>query len=286
MAAAVTGSVVGPGAVAVVTGATRGFGAVLLGMLAERGVSVVVSGIDLDESRAMAEVLQSRGATAIAAPGDVTVAAEVEGLAHAAVTELGGLDLWVNNAAFESPGMRPVLDLDPETFEAITDVNALGTFRGTRAALDVMIPRQRGVVVNITGRGDDLRPARLTAAYGASKAWVRSFSRSIAAEIKGGPVRVIPVNPGIMTTERMDPDAHDDPVADARTLTLFATVTRILGDPPEVAAAALISFLDRDPSALPKELRVLGAGRVVKGLGAEVGRAGAKVGATVLPRRT
>jgi len=61
MAAPVTGSVVGRGAVAVVTGGTRGFGAVLLGMLAERGVSVVVSGIDLDESRAMADDLRGRG---------------------------------------------------------------------------------------------------------------------------------------------------------------------------------------------------------------------------------
>jgi NAD(P)-dependent dehydrogenase (short-subunit alcohol dehydrogenase family) len=178
-----------------------------------------------------------------------------------------------------------VLDLDAALFAAITEVNVLGTFRGTRAALDVMVPREGGVVVNITGRGDDLRAARLTAAYGASKAWIRSFSRSVAAELKESSVRVIPVNPGIMTTERMDPDAHEAPVADERTLRLFATVTRMLGDPPEVAAAALISFLDRDPAALPKELRVLGAARVVKGLGAEAGRVGAAAGSRMLNRR-
>jgi NAD(P)-dependent dehydrogenase (short-subunit alcohol dehydrogenase family) len=180
----------------------------------------------------------------------------------------------VNNAAFESPGMASVVDVPQDEFIAVQEVNVIGTYRATRAALDVMVPRGRGVVVNITGRGDDLRSSRFSTAYAASKAWIRSFSRSVAAEIADTGVRVIPFNPGIMITDRMAAEERRQDVGvDDRTQKLFATVQRALGDPPEVAADALIAFLDRDPESLRKELRLITPARVAKGLGGEAQRA-------------
>jgi NAD(P)-dependent dehydrogenase (short-subunit alcohol dehydrogenase family) len=137
-----------------------------------------------------------------------------------------------------------------------------------------MVPRGRGVVVNVTGRGDDLRSARFSTAYAASKAWIRSFSRSIASETADTGVRVIPFNPGIMITDRMAAEERRQDVGvDDRTQKLFATVQRALGDPPEVAADGLIAFLDRDPASLRKELRLLSPARVAKGVGGEAQRA-------------
>jgi NAD(P)-dependent dehydrogenase (short-subunit alcohol dehydrogenase family) len=264
---------VAPGSVAVVTGCTRGYGRVLARRLADRGVVIVVSGIDLDESQAFAAEIGAAGGRAVAAPGDVTSDADVAALVAAAV-DLGGPDLWINNAAFESPGMASVLDVPSEDFLAVQEVNVMGTYRATRAALGVMTPRGRGVIVNITGRGDDLRASRFSTAYAASKAWIRSFSRSVAAETASTGVRVIPFNPGIMITDRMAAEERRQDVGvDDRTQKLFDTVRRALGDPPEVAADALIDFLDREPATLRKELRLITPGRVAKGLGGEAQRA-------------
>jgi NAD(P)-dependent dehydrogenase (short-subunit alcohol dehydrogenase family) len=269
-------SVVAPGSVAVVTGSTRGFGRVLAERLARRGVIVVISGPDAAESAAYASELEAQGLRAHASVGDVTSEADVASLV-AAARELGRLDLWVNNAAYESPGMSPVTAMPADVFEAIQQVNVLGTYRCTRHALGAMADGG-GVVVNVTGRGDDLRPAKFTAAYSASKAWIRSFTRSVAAEVAGTNVRVIAFNPGIMTTHRMDvQDELTDVAVDERTRKLFDVVTRVLGDPPDVAADALVAFLDADPASLKKELRLITPVRVAKGLGGEAQRAGSEL---------
>jgi NAD(P)-dependent dehydrogenase (short-subunit alcohol dehydrogenase family) len=248
--------------------------------LAARGVAQVISGIDPAESEHFAADLRARGAIAVASPGDVTSADDVAALV-AAAEQLGGLDLWVNNAAYESPGMVPVMAMPAEQFEAIQQVNVLGTFRGTRAAFTSMEAAGRGVIINVTGRGDDLRAARYTAAYASSKAWIRSFTRSFAAEAAGTSVRVIAFNPGLMDTHRLDVDdaqqlhdaTADGPLVDERTQKLFTIVTRALADPPEVAADALIGFLARDPAQLKKELRLITPARVAKGAGSEARRA-------------
>jgi NAD(P)-dependent dehydrogenase (short-subunit alcohol dehydrogenase family) len=271
--AVAAGSVVAPGSVAVVTGCTRGFGRVLVNMLAERGIKVVVSGIDGSEADELAKHINAAGGTALASVGDVTKPEDMAAIVEAGAT-LGGIDLWVNNAAYESPGMSPITDLEPGVFEAIQQVNVFGTYRGTMAAVEAMRTRG-GVVINITGRGDDLRSAKFTAAYAASKAWIRSFSRSLAAELSDTGVRVIPFNPGIMATTRMSVEDHAPTESvDDRTMKLFAVVNRALGDPPEVAAQGLIDFLGSEPGSLKKELRLLNAGRIAKGLGSEAVRAG------------
>lgn len=265
------GSVLAPGSVAVVTGCTRGFGRVLVTMLAQRGVKVVVSGIDRSEADALAQQINDGGGTAVASDGDVTKPEHLAAIVGAATT-LGGLTVWINNAAYESPGMAPITDLEPGVFEAIQQVNVLGTYRGTMAAVEAMKPRG-GVVINITGRGDDLRVAKFTAAYAASKAWIRSFSRSLAAELSHSGIRIIPFNPGIMSTTRMSIEDHQPAeTVDGRTLELFAFINRALGDPPEIAAQRLIDYLDADPGSLKKELRLLSPGRIAKGLSTEAVR--------------
>jgi 3-oxoacyl-[acyl-carrier protein] reductase len=257
--------------VAVVTGCTRGFGRILVTMLSERGVKVVVSGIDRGEADTLAQQINASGGTAVSSDGDVTRPEDLQAIVTAA-QGLGGLGLWVNNAAYESPGMSPITDLDDGVFEAIQQVNVFGTFRGTMAAVEAMQGRA-GVVVNITGRGDDLRSAKFTAAYAASKAWIRSFSRSLAAELSDTGIRVIPFNPGIMATTRMSVEDHAPTESvDGRTLELFAFINRALGDPPEVAAQRLIDYLGAEPAALKKELRLLTPARFAKGVSTEAVR--------------
>ena len=81
-----------------------------------------------------------------------------------------------------------------------------------------------------------------------------------------------------MSTSRMDVDDAASPASvDDRTKKLFALVNRALGDPPETAAERLLTFLSAEPASLSKELRLLNARRVAKGVGAEAKRASSGV---------
>lgn len=254
----------------VVTGCTRGFGRVLVTRLAALGARVVVSGPVPAESEELAAELVAAGGEAVVAPGDVTSEADVAALVATAVEAYGGIDIWVNNAAYETPGMARILDFPPDTWVRTTEVNVLGTGRCTLAALEHMRERGRGLIVNVTGRGDDLRPTKYSAPYGASKSWVRAFTRTLRAEYAASGVNLVAFNPGIMDTARME-RAHfynEDP-DQQRTEKQMVVVKRILGDPPEVAAESLIAFLASDKAHKAKELRLITPKRVARGLADE-----------------
>jgi len=204
--------------------------------------------------------------------GDVNSAADVSALVSTAVEAFGRIDVWVNNAAYETPGMARVLDFSPEVWERVTQVNVLGTGRCTLAALERMLSQGHGTIVNVTGRGDALRPTRFSAPYGASKAWIRSFTRTLRGEYAGSGVSLVAFNPGIMTTSRMGgahfAPGHENPKVERQ----LETVTRILGDPPEVAAERLVEYLAAPTGKRRKELRVLGPKRAAQGVAAEFSR--------------
>lgn len=247
----------------------------LVTRLSRLGARVVVSGPVPDESRSLAAELAGSGDDVAWAPGDVTSPADVEALLATALERFGGVDVWVNNAAYETPGMAAVLDFTGEVWERTTEVNVLGTGRCTLAALTHMRSRGHGVIVNVTGRGDDLRPTKYSAPYGASKAWIRAFTRTVRAEYADSGVHLVSFNPGIMTTERMERAHFAESAltpAQARTEKALDVVTRLFGDPPDVAADALIRFLASGQAARRRELRLITPGRVTKGVTDEAAR--------------
>ncbi|HCK78548.1 MAG TPA: hypothetical protein DHW34_00860 [Actinobacteria bacterium] len=263
-----SGSLVGK--VAVVTGCTRGFGRVLVTDLARAGARVVVSSPWRDENDALAAELTAQSWEAVSALGDVTSRDQLSALARKAVDTFGQLDIWVNNAAYETPGMNRALDFGDEIFDAVEEVNVRGTYNGTTAALRVMIEQGGGTIINITGRGDDLRPTLYTVPYGASKAWIRSFTRSMRAEYKNTGVNIVCFNPGVMTTERMDrAEAEQLAGIDPRTEKIYPTIMRVLGDPPEVASGRLVEFLAAGSAAKNGEFRLINLRKVFKGIGGE-----------------
>ena len=252
----------------VVTGCTQGFGRVLVDHLVARGARVVVSGPQVAQADEVAALLRSQGAQAVAAPGDVTDPQQVEGLARTAVESFGSLDVWVNNAALATPVGR-AFDLDPSWFERSVAVNVLGTFHGTRAAAAVMVPAGHGVIVNMLGRGDNARATPHTSPYGASKAWSRSFTRSLQKEYAGTGVQVIGFNPGMMLTDMLlAPQVVGDEGEAA--MRPYATITRLFGDPPEVAADALVRALERQTP--PSSLRLLGPAGLARHAARAAGR--------------
>lgn len=231
-------------AVVVITGSTRGFGYALAYALLSRGARVVISGREpATVDRVVAELSALGPVSGLAC--DVSIAEQVYVLAQHALREFGRIDVWVNNAGITSPPAG-VLDLPPEEAERIFRVNCLGTLHGTQTALMVMRRQQGGTIVNLYGRGSDLRSATPSGLYGASKAWITSFTRTMAAEYKDLPVRIIGFNPGMMTTDMLTKVEEVVGEIITRTMRFFPMVLEALAVPPQVPAEALVQLLEQN----------------------------------------
>jgi NAD(P)-dependent dehydrogenase (short-subunit alcohol dehydrogenase family) len=125
----------------------------------------------------------------------------VEGAARRVEAELGEIDVWVNVAFVGA--LRFFWDTDPEVYRRITDVTYFGQVNGTRVALSLMRPRDRGVVVQV-GSALAYRGIPLQAAYCGAKHAIKGFTESVIAELKheGSNVRVSMVDlPGMNTPQ-------------------------------------------------------------------------------------
>jgi NAD(P)-dependent dehydrogenase (short-subunit alcohol dehydrogenase family) len=222
---------------AVVTGAGRGLGLEIARRLAERGLAVNVTDVDEDAARAAADQL---GDPAWASALDVRDADACEAVARAAAERAGSLDVWVNNAGILVTGF--VWDHDAPTRRTVVEVNSLGTFNGTHAALELMRPAGRGHVINIVSLAG-LVAAPGEALYAASKHAAIAYTLGALndlhrAGLKG--VHVSAVCPdGIWTP--MLYDKLDDPAAAVSFSGHFMR--------PETVADAAVGLLDH-PRAL------------------------------------
>ena len=165
----------------------------------EEGASVMIS--DIHERRlgeAAARLAAIAGTPPASRLCNVTREADVQGLIDAAISEMGHIDVLVNNAGLG--GFAPLVDMTDEQWQAVLDVTLNGTFRMTRAALRHMIPRRSGVIVNnasVLG----WRAQAGQAHYAAAKAGVMALTRCAAMEAAPNNVRVNAVSPSLATHE-------------------------------------------------------------------------------------
>lgn len=209
------------GAVAIVTGAgrMRSIGRPIAVELARAGCDVVLTGTGrrpedypADERAAgwrdidsVAEEIRALGRRALPLVSDIADPEAVDDLMAATLSEFGRLDIVVNNAgAARGPDRFPVVELDPEAWRKVIDVNLNGTFHLSRAAarqwLAVDSP---GSIVNISSVGGKIAGPG-TAAYSASKAAIHALTAAMAAELGPNSIRVNAVCPGIVDTSRLD----------------------------------------------------------------------------------
>ena len=166
--------------IAVVTGASAGVGRATARRLAEDGcdVALIARGQEgLDAARAEIEAL---GRRALAIPTDVADFEQVERAAAATETELGAIDIWVNNAM--ATVFAPFMEIEPTEFQRVTEVNYLGFVWGTRAALQRMRPRDRGTIVMV-GSALGYRGIPLQSPYCGSKHAIKGFFESVRTEL-------------------------------------------------------------------------------------------------------
>jgi NADP-dependent 3-hydroxy acid dehydrogenase YdfG len=166
--------------VVVITGAGAGIGRATARAFAGRGYDVALISRDADRLEAAATEIRGMGRRALVLPLDVADAGAVESAAETIETELGPIDVWVNDAATSVYG--PIDQLQHEELHRVTDVTYHGTAHGTMAALRRMRPRDRGTIVQV-GTGLAYRSIPLQAAYCAAKAAVRGFTDALRCEL-------------------------------------------------------------------------------------------------------
>ena len=166
--------------VVAVTGASSGVGRAVARAFGAAGASVGLIARGVDGLEACAREIRDSGGEALVLPADVSHPTEMQKAAHALADRLGRIDTWVNDAMVSV--FSPVLEMTPEEYRRVTEVNYLGAVYGTLAALRFMVPQNEGVILQI-GSALVYRSIPLQSAYCASKAAIRGFSDSLRCEL-------------------------------------------------------------------------------------------------------
>ena len=230
------------GKTALVTGAGTGLGAAMALGLAEAGAAVAALGRRENLVAETARRIEAMGRSALAIGADVTNVDEVARAVEQTEEALGGIDVLINGAGVINAD--PSVDVSPEDFRFVVDVNLTGAFLCAQAAGRGMIARGAGSIVNIgTFLGErGHRPAR--AAYNASKYGVVGLTKALAAEWGGRGVRVNCICPGVHRTPMLAPALADPEVEKGLN---ERTMLGRVGEPADIVGLAV--FLASDASA-------------------------------------
>lgn len=181
---------------AIITGGGRGIGKALAEALAAEGVQIGLIGRTEEHVKAVTENL-GEVKTAYAA-ADVSNLEDVTAAVNKVKEELGGIDILINNAGIAKFG--GFMDLDPEEWKHIIDVNLMGVYNVTRALLPDLIEQKSGDIINISSTAGQ-KGAPATSAYSASKFGVLGLTESLAMEVRKHNIRVTALTPSTVATD-------------------------------------------------------------------------------------
>lgn len=219
------------GKVALVTGGAQGIGKAIALILARNGADIVVSDINLEKAEETAREIQNMGRRSLAIKSNVADFKDVESMVETIVEKLGRIDILINNAGITRD--RLILRMTEEDWDAVLDVNLKGTFNCTKAAIRYMSKQKSGKVVSIASvTGEMGNPGQ--ANYGASKAGVIGFTKTIAREFAARGINVNAIAPGFIQTAMTDAVPEK-----AREELIRMIPMQRLGQPEDIARAVL-----------------------------------------------
>jgi 2-deoxy-D-gluconate 3-dehydrogenase len=245
------------GQVAVVTGAGRGIGRAIALAFARAGADLALASRTLPELESTAEEVRSLGRRAVAVPTDVTDEHAVRRLIAATMTELGTLDVMVNNAGI-APFVTSFMETRPDGFEKYFHANFASALHGTRAAGEVLLPKGSGCVLNMASI-DGFMAEEGLAYYSAAKAAVISLTKTVALEWAEHGIRVNAIAPGWIDTPMNAPE-REDPEAERKILSQIPMGR--WGRPEEIAAAAVF-LCSSAASFITGEVLVVDGGQTI-----------------------
>jgi NADP-dependent 3-hydroxy acid dehydrogenase YdfG len=194
------------GRVCVVTGASSGIGEATALRLARAGAAVALAARRAERLTALVGRIESDGGSALAVPTDVADEDQARALIERAKSELGSVDVLVNNAGVMLVG--PVDGADTTDWRRMVDINVMGLLYCTHAALPVMREQGSGHIVNVSSVAGRTAIAG-AAVYNATKWGVCGFSEALRQEVLHAGVRVTLVEPGVVSTELPEHITHE-----------------------------------------------------------------------------
>jgi NAD(P)-dependent dehydrogenase (short-subunit alcohol dehydrogenase family) len=239
--------------VAIVTGTARGIGRAIAARYAAEGAIVVGVDVQAELGRRSAEEIATEGGRMDFVAADVSREDDVRAFVGDVLRDHGRVDILVNNAAVQVEALAA--DVRVEDFHRIVDVNLLGCVLTCREVLPAMVARHSGVIVNMSSvnafSADPLLPV-----YGATKAAIIGYTKSVAVAYGPHGIRANAICPGDVDTElnRAFFEAHPDPVAFRGRVEREYPVRRIAST-DEIARIAV--FLASDDAAFVNGTEVI-----------------------------
>jgi NAD(P)-dependent dehydrogenase (short-subunit alcohol dehydrogenase family) len=240
---------------AVITGGDSGIGRAVALAYAREGADLLLSHLPDEESDAQRtlELVREAGRTGLTAPGDIRDPGYCRRLIGQAVSELGGLDILVNNAAFQMAQPGGIVDISDEQFDQVMRTNLYGMFWLCRAAAPHLPPG--GTIINVTSiQAHDSSPALLD--YATTKAGIIAFTKALAGDLIRRGIRVNTVAPGPVWTPLIPATLPSDKVAE------FGAETPVgrAGQPAELAPT-FVYLASQESSYVTGEVIAVTGGR-------------------------
>jgi NAD(P)-dependent dehydrogenase (short-subunit alcohol dehydrogenase family) len=242
---------------AVITGGDSGIGRAVALAFAREGADVVLSYLEAEETDAneTAELVKAAGRKAIRCPGDIRNEDTCQMIIDTAVEQLGGIDILVNNAAYQMAQMGGIADITTEQFDQVMKTNLYAMFWLCKKAIPHMEP---GSTIINTSSVQAVTPSPELLDYATSKAGIHNFTKALATDLAEKGIRVNAVAPGpiwtplipaTMPVERAESHGESTPLGRA-------------GQPAEVAPA-YVFFASQESSYITAEMLAVTGGQPV-----------------------
>ena len=186
------------GKVAFITGAGRGIGKATAIALAKEGVNLGIMATTESNLKDVASVVEGLGVKVAYCAVDVSSLEQVQQAIEKITNQIGKADILINCAGVSK--FATLLDMDPEEWKKIIDVNLMGTYYVTRTVLPQLIEKNAGDVINISST-NGLGGAATSSAYSASKFGVIGLTESVAQEVRRNNIRVSALTPSTVATD-------------------------------------------------------------------------------------
>ncbi|WP_182112962.1 SDR family oxidoreductase [Actinotalea sp. JY-7876] len=232
---------------AVITGGDSGIGRAVAIAFAREGADVLISYLpeEQEDAEITAQHVRDAGRTAVLAPGDIRSEEQCQAIVDQAVAELGGIDVLVNNAAYQMAQENGIFDITTEQLDRVMKTNIYAMFWLTKAALAHM---QEGASIINTASIQGYQPSPQLLDYATTKAGILNFTKGLAQQLAEQGIRVNAVAPGpiwtplipaTMDAEKVEQFGADTPMGRA-------------GQPAELAPA-FVFFASQESSYISGE---------------------------------
>ena len=245
------------GKVAVITGGDSGIGRAVAIAFAREGADVLISYLpeEEDDAQETAQLIEKAGRTAVRVPGDIRDEAHCRAIVDRAVSDLGGVDILVNNAAYQMAQPGGIADITDEQFDRVLKTNLYAMFWLCRAAVPHLRP---GATIINTASVQAYQSSSTLLDYATTKGGIVAFTKALAEELAEKGVRVNAVAPGPIWTPLIPTTMHEEKVKS------FGSDTPLgrAGQPAELAPA-YVYFASQESSYTTGEVLGVTGGKPV-----------------------